>query len=158
MQRAICVPGYSLELFVLFLITVYKHMYSACDSPQITAVVYQTVQVKMMLLLEEPDSTDDITSSFLSWSGSQFVRFRGCSSTTPTIWGGNVFLAAVNTGVSKTGALINFSSGETPFLEVQWPSKCAVASFFLSRIIHGCFSRSCCSSTDPHVFVHTTYP
>lgn len=32
--------------------------------------------------------------------------------------------------VSKTGALINFSSGEAPFLEVQWPSKvCSVLLF-----------------------------
>lgn len=51
-----------------------------------------------------------------------------CNAVTP------VSPAVAHTDVSKTGALINVSSGEAPFLEVQWPSK--VCSVLLSLLQH----------------------
>lgn len=57
-----------------------------------------------------------LQSSFTAWQVHGLWLILGCKE-----W--RVFPAVAHIDVSKTGALINFSSGEAPFLEVQWPSK-----------------------------------
>lgn len=77
-------------------------------------------------------------------------------------WESSVFPAMALIEVSKTGALINFSSGEAPFLEVQWPSKvCSVLLSLLqlygSTLLHKLF-HSAASPKCQAVFVHTRCP